>query len=117
MSIHIPADALAAINATFQRKKQEAEAQQRQPQPRPAGALRERPLSPIIIREAADLTEEMLPAISELTDDLCPDPDERVDWEQFVDYLERWENIVVADLDCPAFRKLQRIVRKLREQA
>lgn len=116
MSIHIPADALAAINATFQRKKEEAEAQQRQPQPRHAGALRERPLSPIIIREAADLTEEMLPAIWELTDDLCPDPDERVDWEQFVDYLERWENIVVADLDCPAFRKLQRIVHKLREQ-
>jgi hypothetical protein len=114
--LHIPADALAAINATSQRKKEEAEAQHQQRSPQ-EGALRWRPRTPIIIREAADLTEEMLPAISELTDDLCPDPDQRVDWEQFADYLERWENIVVADLDCPAFRKLQRIVRRLREQA
>ena len=114
MNIRIPADALARVTATLQRKQEEAETQQRQTHPE--GALRERPLSPIIIREAADLTDEMLPAISDLTDDLCPDPDERVDWEQFVDYLERWENIVVADLDCPAFRKLQRIVRRLREQ-
>lgn len=114
MNIRIPADALARVNATLQRKKEEAETQQRHTHHE--GALRERPLSPIIIREAADLTEEMLPAISDLTDDLCPDPDQRVDWEQFVDYLERWENIVVADLDCPAFRKLQRIVRRLREQ-
>jgi len=116
MNIRIPAEVMAAVNATAQRKTEEAQAQQRQRQTEPEGALRERPLSPIIIREAADLTEQMLPAITELVDDLCPDPDERVDWEQFVDYLERWENIVVADLDCPALHKLQRIVRRLREQ-
>lgn len=116
MNIRIPAEVMAAVNATAHRKTEEAQAQQRQRPTEPEGALRERPLSPIIIREAADLTEAMLPAITELVDDLCPDPDERVDWERFADYLERWENIVVADLDCPAFRKLQRIVRRLREQ-
>ncbi|NDC18665.1 MAG: hypothetical protein EBZ87_00130 [Microbacteriaceae bacterium] len=120
MGINISPEEMAGANATFLRQKAEAERAWAERlarlQPKPEGALRERPLSPIIIREAADLTDEMLPAISDLTDDLCPDPDERVDWEQFVDYLERWENIVVADLDCPAFRKLQRIVRRLREQ-
>lgn len=72
--------------------------------------------SPITVREASDITASMLPMLTELVDDYYPNPDEKVEWDTFADILERDYNIVIPDFGCPAFRKIQRIVRKLREQ-
>jgi hypothetical protein len=70
--------------------------------------------NPIPIREASDVTPECLETCEAIFDDWF-DNDEPIDWWNFYDRLEA-QGWCITDTDCPASRKIQRHIRKHRNQ-
>lgn len=75
-----------------------------------------------MLREAADVTEKHLDAAEKVFDDWFSD-DDQIDWERFIDKLadpNGYGNAGKFDFDVydnPAIRKIQRHVRKYRDEA
>lgn len=123
MKLIIPQEYLQAVRETSERKQAEFESLMKKKQAEfesgesstpQGGLLKYEPA--IVVREASDITSEMLPALTEMTDIFYSDSDTPIEWSDFADVLERDYGISLFDLDCPAFRKIQRIVKGLRQQ-
>jgi hypothetical protein len=71
---------------------------------------------PITIQEASDVTPECLTACEDVFDGWFDHEGEPIDWFAFYDRLESY-GWSLANMDCPATRKIQRHIRKLRNQA
>lgn len=71
--------------------------------------------NPITIKEASEVTSECFTACEALYDDWF-NYDEPIDWWLFYDRLETIHGWSLADLDCPASRKIQRHIRKYKNQ-
>ena len=69
----------------------------------------------IIIRSAADAAQcDVIKAAEEVFDGFFAN-DEQIDWQAFFDRLERY-GFIVETTDSPAARKIQRHVRRLRDE-
>jgi len=116
--IVIPADAAARIAETQARYEAERQARFEQ---QLAAALANSDVSQqpatretVIIRTASDASHcDVIKAAEEVFDGFF-DNDEQIDWQNFFDRLERY-GYAVETTDSPAARKVQRIVRRLRD--
>ena len=113
MNIKIPADVMAAVTATHERKMAEAEQMQL------AAKLDTSTNSTQIIRwvtinTADDVTSEVLLAAIEVFE-MWHDDDERIDWQDFWDRLEAIFGFDVTNADSSAARKIQQTVREHRK--
>lgn len=68
--------------------------------------------NPTTITTAEDVTPEALSAAEEVFDGWF-DNDEPIDWYAFADRLEAY-GYSLPTMDCPAIKKIQRYVRRLR---
>lgn len=72
-------------------------------------------LRPIRTVEDAD---SIRPQVAEVFDgwfsDVLDEPAARIDWEEFLDRLERYDLDLGDKLDTPAIRRIKKIVRELR---
>ena len=69
---------------------------------------------PITIITASDVTPECLEAVEEI---FCGffSPNENIDWDSFLNRLERW-GWCSPTLDSPAINKIKRHINKIRNQ-
>ena len=69
---------------------------------------------PITINEATDVSFDCLCAAEDIYDGWFSN-DERIDWDSFWDKLDKY-GFSVASLDCGATKKIQRHIRKLKNE-
>ena len=69
---------------------------------------------PITINQAEDVTFDCLCAAEDIYDGWFSN-DERIDWDSFWDRLDRY-GFAVASLDCGASKKIQRHIRKFKNE-
>lgn len=111
--IHIPPEALAAIQATSDRHDAAHREAMR------LAALKPQPETRIdkfdvILETAVEVKVAHLEAATVVHDDYFADA-ERIDWTDFFDKLESVFGIAVVDDDCGAAAKLQRHIREVRD--
>jgi hypothetical protein len=76
-----------------------------------------RPMTePTTIREAGDVTPECLTAAEEVFEGFFDNDGEPIDWYSFFDRLERY-GYCSNEVDNPAVRKIQRHIRKFRQDS
>lgn len=109
--IHIPPEAMAAVNATSARHDAAAQEMMRLAALDPT-----RPTErfDIIVDRWDEVKVEHLTAAAQLADDYFSD-DERIDWTAFFDRLEGIYGIGVIDETSSAATKIQRHVREVRD--
>ena len=113
--IEIPADVMARVTATHDRKT--AEAQQAVEQTtvndrQPTVAPRAQQTTLIT---AADVSDDVIAAAIEVFEMWHDDDHEPIDWFMFYDRLELTYRMLIVDLDSAASRKIQRAVREHRK--
>jgi hypothetical protein len=110
MNIKIPADVMAAVTATHERKMAEAE--------QATSHIRQPSIAPqpqqTTLTTAADVTDHVIAAAVEVFE-MWHDSDEQIDWFMFYDRLELTYRLLITDLDSAASRKIQRAVREHRK--
>lgn len=113
MNIKIPADVMAAVTATHERKM--AEAKQMTDESLRSAVQRRQVVGFFMTVELADdLTDEQIAAACALADDYFDD-DDRIDWSAFFDKLDDVYRLCVASDDCGAAQRIQRAVREHRK--
>ena len=115
--IVIPDDAAARIRATVQRKQDEMhEALRKSAAERIAsGITLSDPKQVVVIRTASDASRtEVAIAASDVFYGFF-DGEQKIDWQSFFDRLEQY-GFSVETIDSPAARKVQRYVRRLRDE-
>lgn len=70
----------------------------------------------IIIKEAGDVTADVLKTAEEVYEGFFDTDGEPIDWVAFLDRLEAW-GYCANELDSPAVRKIQRHIRKHRQDS
>jgi len=111
----LPADAMAKVNETHERKKREYEEMLQQIAERAASRPeRVAVAEPVGLHLADDVGEAATSAVTELFDTYYADDDQPIDWDSFWDRLER-TGFVITQGDSPAAMKIRRIVRRLRD--
>ena len=83
---------------------------------RPESAMLPRMTDAITIKEIEDVTPECLLAAEEVFSGFFDNNGEPIDWYSFLDRLERW-GFCSNELDNPAVRKIQRHIRKIRQDS
>ena len=79
-------------------------------------AMLRRMTDAIIIKEVEDVTPECLTAAEEVFEGFFDSDGEPIDWTSFLDRLEAW-GYCANELDSPAIRKIQRHIRKFRQDS
>lgn len=119
-NFNLPADAMARIAETQARYDAERKARFEK---QIADALAATEVPPtrqvketVTIRTAADAShEDVITAVTEVYEGFFAGSDEQIDWHAFFDRLERY-GFCVETIDSPAARKVQRYVRRLRDE-
>lgn len=115
--IVIPDDAAARIRATIQRKQDEMREALRQSAAEriASGITLSDPKQVVVIRTASDARRtEVATAASDVYFGFF-DGEQKIDWQAFFDRLEQY-GYAVETTDSPAARKIQRYVRRLRDE-
>ncbi len=115
MSIKIPADVMAAVTATHERKMAEAEQQMQLAAQKASATDSTRIIRWVTLNTADDVTSEVLLAAIEVFEMWCDNDDERIDWVFFWDRLEAMFGFDVVNTDSSAAHKIQRAVREHRK--
>jgi hypothetical protein len=120
--IDIPADALARVQETHDRKNAEMQALiedliEQIKQRDCSSSQVARPIVKrddyVLLEEASDVTDDMIDECIELYESYF-DNDDDIDWEVFFDKLEYKFMLTVIDLECAAVRKIKTAVRNHR---
>ncbi len=111
-AFELPQSVLAGIQATMNRKAEEAKAMIGKTN---SEQTISRPTNTIEIRTASDVTEAVTNAAEEVFDGFFS-TDDRIDWHGFFDRLEQY-GFSVDSVDSPAANKVKRIVRQLKSDS
>jgi len=113
--IVIPADVMARVTATHDRKTAEAQqaiehttADDRQPTVAPRAQH-------TTLITVADVTDDVIAAAIEVFEMWHDDDDQPIDWHSFYDRLESGYRLSIVDVESAAARKIQRAVREHRK--
>ena len=109
MTIKIPVDVWASVNATHERKM--AELRTMMAAQSDAAPDSTRLIRSVTVNSADDVTSEVLLAAIEVFE-MWHDDDERIDWDSFWDHLQAMFGFDVIMTDSSAARKIQRAVRE-----
>ena len=113
MNIKIPADVMAAVTATHERKM--AEAQQVIAESLRTEVDRRRIVGFFVtVEHGDDVADEHIAAACAIADDYFGDH-ERIDWSAFFDRLDDIYRLCVVDDECGAAQRIQRAVREHRK--
>ena len=119
MNIKIPADVMAAVTATHERKMAEAQqviAESLRTKFDLGNYVDRRRIVGffITVEHSDDVADEHIAAACAIADDYFGD-DERIDWSAFFDRLDLIFRLCVVDDECGAAQRIQRAVREHRK--